>query len=246
MQRDIDGQTFTRTLALDVRAANKEAREVPASLSSGEPVLREGFDGAFAEVLVHSAEAIDMSRAENGLPLLFGHDHGQPIGVVRDVRLDGDRVRGTLAFGNSAKAREVWEDVRDGFLQNISIGYRINGHEWVERSSDERAAGKVDELRATRWQLFEASVVSVPADQTVGINRSINEVIKMADEKAPEQKPTGKSEGGASAVISRLDESRRLGVEAERARRAQIREAFAPVMHMDGVRELFDEACDSD
>lgn len=148
-----------RTLTLDRAAMDEEARTVPASLSSEIEIPR--WFGK--EVLTHTKEAVNLERASDGLPMLFGHDQDQPIGLVDDVRVDGGKLRGMLRFSKNTRAEEIWSDVRDGFLKNISIGYRID--KWEEESD-------TDLVRATRWTPFEASVVSVPADHTVGVNRA--------------------------------------------------------------------------
>ena len=154
----IRNENLYRELVLDRRAMDDAARTVPASLSSEVEIPR--FFGT--EILVHTAEAVDLGRAADGLPMLFGHDQQQPIGVVEDVRIDGGNLRGTLRFSKNQRATEVWNDVRDGFLKNISIGYRIR--KWEEEDD-------TDLVRVTKWELYEASVVAVPADPTVGVNR---------------------------------------------------------------------------
>jgi hypothetical protein len=145
-----------RAATFDRGQADPARRTVPASLSSEEPVARYGE----TEVLRHDPAAVDLSRAAGGLPLLFGHDKTQPIGVVENVRLDGRRLVGVLRFGQSAKATEVWNDVQDGVLRHVSIGYLVEGTEPIDGG-----------YAATRWMPFEASVLAVPADITVGIGR---------------------------------------------------------------------------
>lgn len=131
------------------------------SISSEEPVPRDGL----LEVLNHTPGAIDMGRAQAGLPLLWNHDSGAPIGIVEGLRLIGKRLEGTLRFGKSREAQERMADVLAGVLRNVSVGYAI--HE------TKAEAGGV--MRVTRWEPYEASLVSIPADPTVGVNRSFQE-----------------------------------------------------------------------
>jgi len=154
----------TVSFLLDRSAADPQARTVPASLSSQDPVTCCGA----TEILVHSAESIDLTRATGGLPLLFAHDQAQPIGLVDGVHLEGTRLVGVLRFGESTKAAEVFADVQAGILRNVSIGYRVI-------DSEASATGYL----VTRWQLYEASIVSVPADASVGINRSLEGASSM-------------------------------------------------------------------
>ena len=114
----VAGARLERRVDLDTRAVDTTARTVPASLSSETPVRR--WFGA--ETLLHTDDAVNLERATTGLPLLFGHDQTLPIGLIEDVRLDGDRLRGTLRFSNNARAIEVFRDVADGFLKSMSIG----------------------------------------------------------------------------------------------------------------------------
>ena len=171
-------------LELDRKAASDESRTVPAALSSEQEVER--WFGR--EVLAHEDGAIDLSRADGlGLPLLWNHDPGTPIGRIEGIRLDPDRVlRGTLRFSSNARAQEVWTDVREGFLNGVSLGYKVQ--RWEEKDKEET-------VRVTRWQPIEASIVSVPADATVGINRS--EDITMPSESNGQQTEQG---GGREAV----------------------------------------------
>lgn len=151
----------TREFVLDRAQVDKSLRTVAASLSSESPVRR----GGEIEVLRHSTDAVDLTRAAGGLPLLFSHDRTAPIGVVDGVRIDAGRLVGQLRFGQSAKATEVFNDVLDGVLRNVSISYSVDATEAIEGG-----------YAVTRWAVYEASVVSVPADPTVGIGRSAQDL----------------------------------------------------------------------
>lgn len=147
---------FSRALTLG--NINDQDRTVDASLSSEQPVFRQGVGD---EVLVHTPEAIDLSRAP--LPLIAAHDQrSMPVGIVDGLRIEGGKLRGVLRFGTSQRAEELWNDVKAGIVRNLSIGYQI-----LDFIQD----GEV--FRAISWQPFEVSIVAVPADATVGIGRSL-------------------------------------------------------------------------
>ena len=150
-------QQRTRTIDLDRRAIDPDARTIKATLSTEQPVDRFGE----SEVLEHSTKAINFERASSGLPLLFAHDQRQPVGVAENIRLEGRELKATLRFSRSAKGDEVLRDVADGVLRHLSIGYRID-------ATENTPSG----YRATRWTPMEASVVSVPADHHAQIGRS--------------------------------------------------------------------------
>jgi len=154
---------YHRELNLDIERVNRSARTVEASLSSEHPVLRNyGY-----EVLSHTDEAINLERAiDNQLPLLMAHKHDEVVGKVENIRLYDGKLRGRLKFSKSARGEEALQDVADGILRAISIGYMIDE---VELSRNER--GEV--YKATRWTPYEISVLGVPADHTVGIGRQL-------------------------------------------------------------------------
>ena len=134
-------------------------RTIEASLSSEFPVQR----AKGKEILSHDPAAVDLSRAP--LPLITGHDTRElPCGVVENLRVEGGRLRGNLRFGESARAQEIYADVKSGILRNLSIGYLVG--------ATERAQG--DSYRVTRWMPYEASLVACPADPSVGVGRSMS------------------------------------------------------------------------
>lgn len=221
---------FERFATLDLREANLESRTVPASLSSESPVDR--FFGR--EILVHDSDAVDLSRAGDGLPLLWNHNTDEPIGVVERIKIKDGKLRGVLRFSNNKKAIEVFNDVRDGFLKNISIGYQVNKFEEQANSND---------IRVTGWTLLESSVVTVPADASVGINRALSGVNAMADEAqtpAVEVGTTNNPGAGSEPVvpIRQIDANavRAKAVLDERNRLKEIDGIFAnPIVPRDSV-----------
>jgi HK97 family phage major capsid protein/HK97 family phage prohead protease len=151
-----------RTLTFDRAAVDEKARTVEVSLTSETPVER--WFGM--EILDHNKGAVDLSRAEGG-PVLVNHNVNDQVGVMEDVRLDSDKkVRATFRFGQSARAKEIWQDVQDGIRKAISVGYRVT--DMILEASDK--AGET--YRATKWQIFEGSLVGIPADASVGVGRA--------------------------------------------------------------------------
>ena len=154
------GELVFRARAADM--VEEDDRRVRMSISSEEPVER-----SFGlEVLRHNEGAADLSRLNSGhAPLLLDHDLTKQIGVIERTYLDqADRkLRSVVRFGKSALAQEVYQDVKDGIRSNVSIGYQIRTME------DKRADGTVG---ISSWLPYEASIVSVPADAGVGVNRN--------------------------------------------------------------------------
>ena len=162
-ERTETAEVVHRAMSLDASPIDEEKRTVKIAISSEEPVQR-SFGN---EVLEHSAEAIDLSFLASGrAPLLLDHDPEKQIGVIESVDLDGSarRLRATVRFGKGALAREAFDDVLDGIRANISVGYSISKMQKDSRDGETYIAKS--------WRPMEASLVSIPADVTVGVGRS--------------------------------------------------------------------------
>lgn len=139
---------------------DEDNRTVRIALTSESPVKRSfGW-----EILDHSQESIDtdfIGQARS--PLLLDHDMTKQIGIIEDFILDESSKR-TLAqvrFGRSDLASEIWQDVKDGIRNNVSVGYSITN---MEKDRDAK-----EPTYRVAWQPLEASIVSIPADQSVNV-----------------------------------------------------------------------------
>jgi HK97 family phage major capsid protein/HK97 family phage prohead protease len=149
----------------DVRA-DEATGSITVSLSSEEPYRR--FDGV--EILDHSDDAVDLSWLNSGnAPLLDNHDRytglRAQIGVVVRAWLEEKRLYVEVRFSNRADAQDIRRDILDGIIRNVSVGY-----ERIKIGA--RSEGGDDTYRVTKWKPMEASFVTVPADQSVGIGRA--------------------------------------------------------------------------
>ena len=176
LSRDLEGQLLKRSEVADFTVSDDE-RSIEFPFSSEYPVAR--YFGN--EVLSHDERSADLSRLNDSAPLLFNHDPNKVIGVVERAWIDGKKKRGyvNVRFSRNAFAQEVLADVRDGVLRNVSFGYAINDME-------QRGSG---DFVATSWAPYEVSVVSIPADPTVGVGRSLE-----TDPAAPAASPTPETE----------------------------------------------------
>ena len=139
---------------------NVKSRTFEFPFSSEYPVKR--YFGN--EVLSHDDGAADLSRLNDGGAVLFNHNMDKPIGVVESARIDSETKRGyaKIRFSRNKFASEVLQDVQDGILRGISFGYSINDIDETE-----------DGMLARSWSVHELSVVTVPADPTIGFGRSL-------------------------------------------------------------------------
>jgi HK97 family phage major capsid protein/HK97 family phage prohead protease len=161
------------------------------------------------EILSHEPKAADLSRLNDSAPLLFNHNPDRVIGVVERAYIDGKRRRGyaRVRFSRNAFAQEILSDVKDGILRNVSFGYSID-------KMEERGSG---DFVATAWSPYEISVVSVPADKTVGIGRSLEPTDDAASAApTPDPLPSMENTTPDLAVV------RAEAAEAERSRIADI------------------------
>jgi HK97 family phage major capsid protein/HK97 family phage prohead protease len=153
-----------REFAVDRAGINANARTVELSFASEQPVDR--WYGR--EILELTPEACDLTRLKNGGAVLMDHDWRDQVGVVTDVRIDAGAKKGraTVKFSQSARGKEIFQDIQDGIRSLISVGYVVR--KMVLQSVE----GDVETHRVTDWQPHEISVVAVPADTSVGIGRS--------------------------------------------------------------------------
>ena len=159
------GTRVERAFTVSREAIDTAARTATLSFASELPYER--WFGI--EILDVSPTAIRLGRLASGGPLLMDHDSRDHVGVIESVQIGQDRVaRAVVRFGKSARAEEVFQDVIDGIRRNVSVGYVIHNAALVQTSDD----GENDTYRVTDWEPFEVSIVSTPADPTVGVGRS--------------------------------------------------------------------------
>lgn len=155
-----------RSFEIRADSVDAEQRTVELAFSSTEPYAR--WWGV--EILDHKAESVRMGRVTNRAPLLLDHSMGKQIGVIESARIDADGVgRAVVRFSKSALGEEILQDVRDGIRTKVSVGYQIHAYQLESKNGDEET------YRITDWEPFEISIVSVPADDTVGVGRSADE-----------------------------------------------------------------------
>ncbi|QKN87903.1 major capsid protein [Acinetobacter phage vB_AbaP_Alexa] len=160
---DFNRDALKRTFHVERSSVNDDDRTVELSFSSEVEVER--WFGI--EVLSHEPGAMRTDRLENGGALLVNHDWDDQVGVIESVRIDADRKgRAVVRFGRSARADEIFQDVKDGIRKLVSVGYRILAAKITETRDN------YDIYTITEWEPYEISIVSVPADATVGVGRS--------------------------------------------------------------------------
>jgi HK97 family phage major capsid protein len=162
------------------------------SFSSEAPVER--FFGR--EILVHEKGAMDLSRLNDGAPWLWNHERGVVLGVVEKAWLGDDRrLYSTVRWSPNTTERGTEEyrrrnDIEANITKNVSFAYSIDDID--ERDGD---------FYVTKWKALEVSSVSVPADQSVGLGRAMDEPAPVAPEPEPAPEPVADDELQALRIL---------------------------------------------
>ncbi|WP_323162855.1 phage major capsid protein [Stenotrophomonas maltophilia] len=155
----------------EVVAVDAEARTVELAFSSDAEVSR--WFGV--EILSHAAGACDLSRLNDGGALLWNHVWDDQRGVVVRAWIDADgKGRALVRLSKNQAGEELLIDIADGIKRHVSVGYFIR----AVKLTEEREG--VDVYTVTSWEPYEISIVSVPADTTVGVGRNAAEAATVA------------------------------------------------------------------
>lgn len=166
MNKKILNESFERSFAIQERTIDEKKRTVQVAFSSEIEVER--WFGI--EILDHAPESVRLGRLLDGGAVLMDHNRSDQVGVIENVSIDSDRVgRATLRFGRSGRAEEMFNDVLDGIRKHISVGYHIHKYEVTEAEK-----GSPEIIRVVDWEPIEISFVSIPADPSVGVGRSLS------------------------------------------------------------------------
>ena len=152
----------TREMQLSgIRVLNEDDRTVELSFSSETPIERWG---AF-EVLSHTKSAVQLNRILTTGCLLYNHNRDTVIGKICSAKVENKRGVAVVQFDEDEKSDIIFQKVKNGSLRGVSVGYTIQGE-----------ARQVT-YTATKWEPYEISIVSVPADISVGVGRSMEDDI---------------------------------------------------------------------
>lgn len=164
---------LTRDIAANqIRAMEGEGngRKFIVSFSSEEPYDR--YYGT--EILSHAEGAVDLRRLNEIGCVLFNHKRDTVIGRINKAWVENNKGYAEIEFDTDEESDKIYQKVKSGTLKGVSVGYRVSVWEEVMAngtSEDGRFTGPAS--IAKRWQAFEISIVSVPADETVGVGREM-------------------------------------------------------------------------
>ena len=170
-KRPEQGKSLERELRNGmIRAVEGQERTVELSFSSEEPYSR--WWGV--EILDHTNGCVDLNRLNEIGCVLFNHNRDKVIGRILDAINENCRCTATVRFDDDEQSDIIYKKVQGGTLKGVSVGYLVDSWEEVapgKQSADGRFTGPCE--IAKRWTPYEISIVSVPADPTVGVGRDM-------------------------------------------------------------------------
>lgn len=198
----LNGKAFFRPETVD-----RENRTVEMVFTTGEAGIRQSWwCDPYEESLRVDKQSIRQARLEKGLSILDSHNRytgiGAVLGITEEFRIEGGKLIGTARFSENQQA--VFNDVADGILRHVSLGYQVHEYKITKPSKD----GTIEKREAIDWEPVELSIVPVSFETTNGTrelergNTTTNECIityednempdpVKPDEQRSEQQPTG-------------------------------------------------------
>ncbi len=162
-------QRFLSDCSIRAMEGEGNERKFVLSFSSEEP-----YDRWFGtEILSHSEGAVDLERLNTIGCVLYNHNRDKVIGKIVRAWVEDNRGSAEIEFDDDAESEVIFQKVKGGTLKGVSVGYLVEVWEEVaanKKSSDGRFTGPCS--IATKWTPHEISIVSIPADPTVGVGRS--------------------------------------------------------------------------
>lgn len=150
----------------EVGSVNDAARTVDLIFSTGAPVERYDWMSGkrYSEVLSLEPKNVRLGRLNAGASLLDAHSAysvGDILGSVvpGSARVEKQQGLATVRFSKRDAVEAIWQDVKDGIIRHVSVGYRVYKFE-----EDASQATTIPIRTATDWEPFEISMVPLPAD----------------------------------------------------------------------------------
>lgn len=193
--------------------ACKDRRDLPLDLcelkfeekkAANDPITFEGYASVWGRVDSYGDTVLKGAFAdslkERRPMMLYGHNPGRVIGKWLDYKEDdkGLYVKGALTPGNS-DAADVGANLKFGALNGQSIGGYTTDWE------SQKDGGRI----IKRFDLYEISVVSMPAEQearvdTASVKQMLDECDKLSDFEAFLREAAGLSKSAATSMVARF------------------------------------------
>lgn len=143
---------------------------------------------------------LDVSQYEKNPVLLWMHRRGEVIGLVKDLKVEGDEVTGELVFDEatelSQRCKKQWEF---GSLKMVSAGLEV-----IELSEDaEVLVQGQTRPTITRSKLFEVSLVDIGSNDDAIVLKKDGQTIELG------------KDGECSLPLLHKDKEQKTGTEME-------------------------------
>jgi hypothetical protein len=184
---------------LDFRAAavpsslNEEERTVTFIASTGARGLRRTWRGDYYEELEVSETAVRLGRLQNSAPFLNSHgswDVSNVLGVIVKAWIENALLMVTVRFSKRDEVEPIFQDIKDGVLCHVSVGYRVHEYQITEK------LGELEVMRATDWEPMEVSIVPMGFDDGAVARGAEQQEVSQA--KITYRAPGPLTEGGAN------------------------------------------------
>lgn len=136
-------------------------------------------------------KVVNEFKSGQNLSLFFDHDTSKGIGKIIDMGVDEKGLKIKCKISKADDVNDIWTKIKEGIYNKFSIGGRFKKVKVIR--DDE---GLIKEWRVLEFDLFEVSVVGVPANPEAGIGEVIEKALrrnKMSKDKMEEVKPADPS-----------------------------------------------------
>lgn len=165
MSKLIELPQMLREVEVRADTYDEQKRTFDMVWTTGATVRRRSWmDGPYDEELIVTGNSVRLDRLNAGAPFLNSHDGWDLTGVIGSVVPKSARIEKGVGIATVQMSRRddvagILQDIKDGIIRNISVGYRVHAIEKMERDD-----GKVPLWRITDWEPLELSAVPIPAD----------------------------------------------------------------------------------
>lgn len=151
---------------MEVKAVSEDARIITGIATTPTP-------DRMGDVVVSEGAVFKLP-----IPLLWQHDHDAPVGQVTKARVTADGIEVTAQLIKPtddmpsqlvARLSEAWSSVKTGLVRGFSIGFRPIEYDPLKSGG----------LLFKKWEMFELSIVTIPANAEATIT-----AIKRLDSEA--------------------------------------------------------------
>jgi len=137
------------------------------------------------DIITHEAliDCKDHLLQKGSSTVLYNHDYKMPIGRVLRTRIDSKGLIVRVGISNADDVKNVRTKIKEGVLKSFSIGGRFKRVQ-VERNEE----GKIVSFKVLKMELFEVSVVSVPANPEADIFEVVEKMFNLNKERTMSKK----------------------------------------------------------